>query len=76
MEELPRERLLIGDMGLAASEACYETTRKYVKERKAFGKPLTNLQTIRHTLAHMKSDIVIGRTFIDHCLQVHMLVTN
>ncbi|GMI28231.1 hypothetical protein TeGR_g1531, partial [Tetraparma gracilis] len=69
MEELPQERLLIGDMGLAASEACYETTRKYVKERKAFGKPLTNLQTIRHTLAHMKSDIVIGRTFIDHCLQ-------
>jgi long-chain-acyl-CoA dehydrogenase len=71
MEELPQERLLIADMGIAASEGCYETTRSYVKDRKAFGKPLANLQTIKHTLAKMKTDIVVGRTFVDHCLSLH-----
>lgn len=71
MKELPQERLLIADMGIAAAEACYETTRAYVNERKAFGKPLSKLQTIQHKLAEMKTDIVIGRTFTDKCLQLH-----
>merc|ERR1719446_1684874 len=57
MEELPQERLLIADMGVAAAEACYEWTRDYVKQRKAFGKTLSNLQTIQHKLAEMKTDI-------------------
>ena len=71
MEELPQERLLIADMGVAAAEACYEWTRDYVKQRKAFGKTLSNLQTIQHKLAEMKTDIVVGRTFADHCLELH-----
>ncbi len=44
MGELPQERLLIAVMGLAAAEAVYELTRKYVTERKAFGKTLKDLQ--------------------------------
>ena len=40
----------------------------HVKERKAFGKTLSNLQTIQHKLAEMKTEIVVGRTFTDHCL--------
>ena len=71
MEELPQERLLIADMGVAAAEACYEWTRDYVKQRKAFGKTLSNLQTIQHKLAEMKTDIVVGRRFADHCLELH-----
>jgi alkylation response protein AidB-like acyl-CoA dehydrogenase len=71
MEELPQERLLIADMGVAAAEACYEWTRDYVKQRKAFGKTLSNLQTIQHKLAEMKTDIDDGRTFADHCLELH-----
>jgi alkylation response protein AidB-like acyl-CoA dehydrogenase len=43
-----QERLLIADMGVATAEACYETTRQYIKERKAFGKNLVDLQTIRY----------------------------
>ena len=35
-------------MGLAAAESVYEHTRKYVKERKAFGKPLEALQVRAH----------------------------
>jgi long-chain-acyl-CoA dehydrogenase len=71
MKELPQERLLIGDMGISAAEACYEVTRKYVNERKAFGSSLSKLQTIRHKLAEIKTECVIGRTFTDKCLQLH-----
>lgn len=44
MNELPQERLLISTMGLANCEFMFEETRKYVKERKAFGKTLSKLQ--------------------------------
>jgi hypothetical protein len=47
MGELPQERLLIAVMGLASAEAVYELTRKYVTERKAFGKTLKDLQVGR-----------------------------
>jgi len=70
MNELPQERLMISDQGIAAAEGVYECTRTYVKERKAFGNPISNFQTIRHRLAEMKTEIVIGRTFVDRCLEL------
>jgi long-chain-acyl-CoA dehydrogenase len=70
MNELPQERLLVADMALASAEACFEWTRTFVKERKAFGAPLSNLQTIKHRLATLKTEIVIGRTFADNCIEL------
>lgn len=54
MTELPQERLLIADQGLAAAEALFEITRSYVKDRKAFGNTISSLQTVKHRLAEMK----------------------
>jgi len=71
MNELPQERILIGDIGLATAEACYEWTRTYIKERKAFGGTLSSLQTVRHKMAEMKTEITIGRTFMDRMLVLH-----
>lgn len=68
MEELPQERLLIADQAIASAEATYELTRTYIHDRKAFGNSLSKLQTIRHKMAELKTEIVIGRTFIDRCL--------
>jgi alkylation response protein AidB-like acyl-CoA dehydrogenase len=45
---------LIADQAIAAAESLFEITRQYVKERKAFGAPIGQLQTIRHKLAEMK----------------------
>lgn len=70
MNELPQERLLVANMAIASAEACFEWTRSYVKERKAFGSTLSNLQTIRHRLATLKTEIVIGRTFADRCIEL------
>lgn len=71
MQELPQERLLIAIMGQAACEFMFETTRQYVRERKAFGRTLANLQTIQHTLAEVKTDICVSRAFVDSCIKQH-----
>ncbi|XP_046358776.1 long-chain specific acyl-CoA dehydrogenase, mitochondrial-like [Haliotis rufescens] len=71
MGELPQERLIIADMGIASCEWMFEETRSYVKQRKAFGRTLSNLQTIQHKLAEMKTDVCVGRAFVDQCLELH-----
>merc|ERR1712042_74773 len=60
MKELPQERLLIADLSIASCEAMFELTRDYIKERVAFGKPIAALQTIRHDMAHLKTEICQG----------------
>ncbi len=70
MTELPQERLLVAEMALASAEACFEWTRSFLKDRIAFGKPLTDKQTIQHRLATLKTEITIGRTFADRCLEL------
>lgn len=71
MNELPQERLLIADMGVASAEAVFEETRTYVTERKAFKGTLSNLQVVSHKLAEMKTDVVVGRAFVDQCIGLH-----
>ncbi|KAJ1441708.1 acyl-CoA dehydrogenase/oxidase [Ochromonadaceae sp. CCMP2298] len=70
MEQLPQERLLVANMALASAEACFEWTRTFVKDRAAFGKKLIDLQTIKHRLAAIKTEVSIGRTFADRCIEL------
>jgi len=71
MQELPQERLLIADMGVASAEAVFEMSREYTRERKAFKGTLSDLQTVSHKLAEMKTDICVGRAFVDQCIALH-----
>ncbi|XP_033730557.1 long-chain specific acyl-CoA dehydrogenase, mitochondrial-like [Pecten maximus] len=71
MNELPQERLLIAAMAMASCEWMFEETRNYVLERKAFGKTISNLQTIQHKLAEIKTESAVGRAFVDQCLDIH-----
>mmetsp|Transcript_90964 Transcript_90964/g.259632 ORF Transcript_90964/g.259632 Transcript_90964/m.259632 type:complete len:309 (+) Transcript_90964:499-1425(+) len=71
MNELPQERLLIADMGVASAEAVFEQTKNYTMERQAFGGSLANLQTVSHKLAEMKTDICVARAFVDQCIAQH-----
>ncbi|XP_076153278.1 long-chain specific acyl-CoA dehydrogenase, mitochondrial isoform X1 [Alosa pseudoharengus] len=73
MNELPQERLLIAIMAIASCEFMFEETRNYVMQRKAFGKTIAHLQTVQHKLAELKTEICVGRAFIDTCLQLHAL---
>lgn len=68
MQELPRERLNIGVIGVYASEGNLERTIEYTKERKAFGAPLAQLQNTRFSLATCKTDIEVHKAFLNQCI--------
>ena len=68
MEQLPFERLSIGVGAVATMELALSITAKYVKERKAFGNPLIDLQDVRFKLAECKTEAHIGRVFLDNCI--------
>jgi len=72
MGELPQERLLIGAMAASACENLFEETRDYIRQREAFGKPISNMQLIRQDMAHMKTEIAMARAFTDQCVAQHM----
>ena len=69
MGDLPYERLIIGVTALAGMEGAYQATLDYVRERKAFGKPIGDLQNTRFKLAEVATQIQVGRAFIDRCVE-------
>lgn len=70
MNQLPRERLSIACLAIAGAETALDMTVAYCKERNAFGKPIGAFQHNRFTLAEMKTEIEIGRTFLNRCVQL------
>lgn len=72
MQELPWERLLVAVSAIAAAEAALTWTIDYVKERTAFGRQVVEFQNTRFTLAELKTEIQIGRVFVDHCMDLHL----
>ncbi|WP_326539174.1 acyl-CoA dehydrogenase family protein [Pseudorhodoferax sp.] len=69
MGDLPYERLIIGVASLAAMEGAYLATLDYVRERKAFGKPVAEFQNTKFKLAEIATQIKVGRAFIDRCVE-------
>lgn len=68
MEGLAEERL-IGACGyLASAQLSWDLTAAYVKERKAFGKPLAAFQNTQFTLAALRSELDITQCYIDQCV--------
>ena len=61
MRVFQRERLVAGLHAVAMSARALDDTIAYVKERQAFGGPLSDKQAIRHKLAEMATDIEAGR---------------
>jgi acyl-CoA dehydrogenase len=68
MEQLPYERLQIAVGAVAMAEQAVALTTQYVKERKAFGKPLLDLQNTRFKLAECRTRVQVGRVFLDSCI--------
>jgi acyl-CoA dehydrogenase len=61
MRVFQRERLVAGVHAVAMADRALEDTVAYVRERQAFGGPLSDKQAIRHRLAEMATDIEAGR---------------
>lgn len=72
MQELPWERLQIAISAIASAEAALAWTLDYTRERRAFGRAVIDFQTSRHALAELKSEIQIGRVFVDKCIELQL----
>jgi acyl-CoA dehydrogenase len=72
MQELPWERLQLAVSAVAAAQAAYGWTVDYVRERRAFGQAVMDFQNTRFVLAELKTEIELGRTFVDRCLVLLM----
>ncbi|MEE9347304.1 MAG: acyl-CoA dehydrogenase family protein, partial [Robiginitomaculum sp.] len=72
MQELPQERLNIAVQGVCQMEAALELTIEYVKERKAFGKPILAFQNTQFELAECKTITTVAKTFVYDCAAKHL----
>jgi len=70
MKELAWERMIIAIMAVAAARSTLEHTVDYVKNRKAFGKPISAFQNTRFKLAEMRTQVEIGQVYVDRCLEL------
>ncbi|MBC2640190.1 MULTISPECIES: acyl-CoA dehydrogenase family protein [unclassified Rhodococcus (in: high G+C Gram-positive bacteria)] len=72
MDQLARERLIIGIAGVAMAEAAVIETIKFAKQRQVFGKPVLDFQNTQFVLAECKTDVLAGKTLMDHCIQQYL----
>ncbi|OLO26618.1 acyl-CoA dehydrogenase [Alkalihalophilus pseudofirmus] len=72
MEKLQQERLLVAVGSVATAEKILELTIDYVKQRRAFGKPISKFQNTQFKIAEMATEIQIARTFVDDLIVNHM----
>lgn len=71
VDNLPRERLSIAVGAVAAAERALALTIEYVRNRKAFGKRLADLQNTRFVLADLATNTRMARLFVDGCIDRH-----
>lgn len=65
------ERLSLALGALGAAGLILEQLLAHVKERVAFGKPLAELQVVKHRIAEMATDLEAARQLTYHALRLH-----
>ncbi|MGQ4597653.1 acyl-CoA dehydrogenase family protein [Nocardia sp. R6R-6] len=70
MHNLPQERLSIAVMAAAAMESCLQMTIQYVRDRKAFGKPIGAQQNTRFVLAELATKTTAVRLMVDKFIEL------
>ena len=69
------ERLTLAVSSMAGCEVALEMTLDYVKQRKAFGRPIGSFQHSRFLLAELRTKVELGRCFVDRCVQRYVAGT-
>jgi acyl-CoA dehydrogenase len=72
MQNFQRERLIAAIGNVVGAQKMIDMTIEYVKERVAFGKPLSKFQVIRHRIVDMLTEIEMSRRFVYHCVELFM----
>lgn len=67
VDELPRERLTLAVGAVGAVDGMIAMTIDYVKNRKAFGQPLSSFQNTRFEIADMQTQADVVHAYVNHC---------
>ncbi len=65
MQNLPQERLSLTVGAIAHAQVAFDWTLAYIKERQAFGRPIGSFQTMKHSMAEMRTELDIAQTYVD-----------
>lgn len=76
MEKLQQERLVVAIAAQIAAEEMLNLTINYVKNREAFGKPISSFQNTQFRIAEMATDIEMSRAFLDQLIAEHIAGEN
>ena len=68
---LAEERLINACWNIAHAQTAFELTLDYVKERRAFGRPIGTFQNTRFKMAEMRAQLDAIQVFVDHCVTEH-----
>ncbi len=69
------ERLVLAVSSTAGCELAFQITLEYIKERKAFGKPIGSFQNSRFVMAELRTKIELTRCFVDRCIERYIAGT-
>jgi acyl-CoA dehydrogenase len=62
------ERLIAAIGSMAAAQMAFDVTLEFVRERRAFGKPIGAFQNSRFVLAQLRAELDATQTFVDQCV--------
>jgi acyl-CoA dehydrogenase len=72
MDKLQQERLIVAIQCQVEAEEMLRLTMEYVKQRHAFGKPISKFQNTQFKIAEMATEIELGRTYINQITLRHV----
>ena len=72
MTKLAQERLAQAIRSATVAETVIEWTVDYTANRKAFGRTIGDMQNTQFKLAELKTEAVVGRQFVDKCIEIFM----
>jgi acyl-CoA dehydrogenase len=71
-EKLQQERLIVAIAAQVAAEESLRLTIEYVKQRKAFGQPISKFQNTRFKIAELATMVEVSRAFLDQLIASHI----
>ncbi len=72
MEKLQQERLSIAVASIVSCRRALADTIDYVKQRRAFGRPIASFQNTQFKLAELATEVEVGQAFVDKLLAGHV----
>lgn len=68
---LAEERLIASVNSLTHAQVAFDITLEYIKERRAFGRPIGTFQNTRFKMAEMRANLDVQQTFLDQAVLEH-----